>query len=195
MTVDTQPARRRTGHPAGRCLAATVGIILCLLAPRAHADEIRMLASAAMKEAFLELIPEFEKSSGHKVVTLWAGGVDIVKRIKAGEIVDLVVLARPAVEGLIKEGKVAPGGRVDLANSGVGVAVRVGAPRPDISSGEALKRALLSAKQAPEYRTWQRIKGMAIEDVRNWFMSIRRGVGAASPWTPLLFDAMRDESR
>ena len=146
MTVDTRPARRRTGHPAGRCLAATVGIILCLLAPRAHADEIRMLASAAMKEAFLELIPEFEKASGHKVVTLWAGGVDIVKRVKAGEVVDLVVLARPAVEGLIKEGKVAPGGRVDLANSGVGVAVRVGAPRPDISSGEALKRALLSAK-------------------------------------------------
>ena len=53
----------------------------------------------------------------------------------------------------------------------------------------------MSNKQVPEYRAWQRIKGMAIEDVRNWFMSIRRGVGAASPWTQLLFDATRDESR
>ena len=98
MTGDTNPARRkRVDQHAGRSLAAIVGLTLCLLAPGAHADEIRMLASAAMKEAFLELIPEFEKASGHKVVTVRAGGVDIVKRIKACEIVDLVVLARPAV--------------------------------------------------------------------------------------------------
>ena len=147
MAIDTNPARRnRADHPASRRLAASVGVVLCLLAPCAQADEIRMLASAAMKEAFLELIPEFEKASGHKVVTVWAGGVDIVKRVKGGEVVDLVVLARPAVEGLIKEGKVAPGGRVDLANSGVGVAVRAGAPRPDVSSADALKRTLLAAK-------------------------------------------------
>ena len=147
MAIDTNPARRnRADHPASRRLAASVGVVLCLLAPCAQADKIRMLASAAMKEAFLELILEFEKASGHKVVTVWAGGVDIVKRVKGGEVVDLVVLARPAVEGLIKEGKVAQGGRVDLANSGVGVAVRAGAPRPDVSSADALKRTLLAAK-------------------------------------------------
>ena len=117
-----------------------------LLSQSVCADEITVMASAAMKEAYLDLVPQFEKASGHKVVTIWAGGVDIVKRVRAGELVDLVVLAGPAVESLIADGKVARGGRVDLARSGVGVAVRAGAPRPDISSADALKRALLAAK-------------------------------------------------
>jgi molybdate transport system substrate-binding protein len=119
---------------------------LLLSASLACADEIKVMASAAIKEAYLELVPVFEKSSGHKVVTIWDGGVNIVKRMRAGEVVDLVILARPAVETLITDGKVAPGGRVDLATAGVGIAVRAGAPRPDISSADAVKRALLSAK-------------------------------------------------
>ena len=126
-----------------RCLLAAVLLPASLLA---QADEVKVMASAALKEAYLELVPVFEKRSGHKVVTIWDGGVNIVKRMRAGEVVDLVILARPAVETLISEGKVASAGRVDLATSGVGVAVRAGAPHPDISSGEALKRALLAAK-------------------------------------------------
>lgn len=129
-----------------RPIVAALVAALLINAQAASADEIRVMASAAMKEAYLELMPEFEKSSGHRVVTIWAGGIDIVKRMRAGEVVDLVVLARPAVEDLIREGKVALGGRVDLARSGVGVAVRAGASRPDISSGDALRRALLSAR-------------------------------------------------
>jgi molybdate transport system substrate-binding protein len=128
-----------------RTLAAMLTAAPLLAAP-AQADEITVMASAAMKAAYLELVPEFEKASGHKVVTIWEGGVNIVKRMKAGEVVDLVILARPAVEGLIAEGKVARGGRADLANSGVGIAIRAGAPRPDVSSAEALKRTLLAAK-------------------------------------------------
>lgn len=119
---------------------------LLTLATVANAAEITVMSSAAVKEVYLELVPQFEKASGHKVVTIWAGGLDIAKRIRGGEIVDLVILARPPVETLIKEGKLAQGGRVDLARSGVGVAVCAGAPKPDINSGEALKRTLLAAK-------------------------------------------------
>jgi molybdate transport system substrate-binding protein len=110
------------------------------------AAEIKVLASGAIKEAYLELIPQFEKASEHKVATTWAGTVDIKKRMAAGEVFDLVIVASPELDAFIQEGKLAPGSRVDLVRSGVGVAVRAGAPKPDISSGEALKKALLAAK-------------------------------------------------
>jgi len=107
--------------------------------------EIKVMASLAIKEAYVELVPQFEKQSGHKVVTDWVGMVDIKKRVLAGELVDLVVGSAAAVDELIQARKLAPG-RVDLAKSGVAVAVRAGAARPDIGSGEALKRSLLAAK-------------------------------------------------
>jgi molybdate transport system substrate-binding protein len=108
--------------------------------------EIKVMGSAAIKEAYLELVPLFEKASGHKVITTWTGGVDIVKRVSAGEFTDMVVQSATAVDGLIKIGKLAPGSRIDIATSWVAVAVKKGAPRPDISSGDALKRTLLAAK-------------------------------------------------
>ena len=107
---------------------------------------IRVMGSAAIKEAYLELVPQFEHASGHKVITTWTGGVDIAKRVAAGEFTDMVVQSASAVDGLIKLGKLAPGSRIDLATSWVAVAVKQGAARPDISSGDALKRALLAAK-------------------------------------------------
>ena len=109
-------------------------------------DEIKVMAGAAFKEAYLELVPEFERTTGHKVVTIWIPSVQMMNRLKGGETVDLVIMAAGAIDELIKLGKIAAGSRVDLAKSGVGVAVRAGAPRPDISSGEALKRAVLAAK-------------------------------------------------
>lgn len=129
-----------------RPFAAALGATIFTLVQPTQADEIRVMATNGMKEVCLELVPEFEKASGHKVTMIWAGGGDIVKRMKAGEVVDLVVLAKSGVDELIKAGKVTAGGRVDLATSGVGVAVRAGAPLPDISSSDALKRALLAAK-------------------------------------------------
>jgi molybdate transport system substrate-binding protein len=110
----------------------------------AHSTEIDVMSSPAIREAYLELVPQFEKASRHKVVTSWVGTADIMKRIRAGETVDLVIVAADSLDELIKAGKVVS--RVDLVKSGVGVAVRKGVPKPDISSGEALKRALLSAK-------------------------------------------------
>ena len=112
----------------------------------AHAAEITVLASGATKEVITELIPQFEKSSGHKVAITWTGTANIKKRIAAGEVYDLVIVGGPVIDAFSQQGKVVPGSRVDLMKSGVGVAVRTGAPKPDIGSSEALKKTLLGAK-------------------------------------------------
>ncbi len=106
--------------------------------------EIRVMQTAAFKAAYEELVPGFEKSSGHKVATLWTPSVDMMKKLKDGEIVDMAIMSATAIDELIKHGRLIV--RTDLATSGIGVAVRAGAPKPDISSGEALKRAVLAAK-------------------------------------------------
>jgi molybdate transport system substrate-binding protein len=111
-----------------------------------NAAEINVMASAALKTAYLEVVPEFERSSGHKVLTSWAPTAEMAKRVGAGEVVDLVIMAAEPIDELTKSGKIMPGSKVELARSGIGVAVRPGAPRPDIGSSEALKRVLLSAK-------------------------------------------------
>jgi molybdate transport system substrate-binding protein len=115
-----------------------------MLAGMAHAAEIKVMASAAFREAYLELVPEFERATGHQVATIWVPSVQMMNRLKGGETVDLVILSAASLDELITAGIISE--RFDLAKSGVGVAVRAGAPKPDISSGEALKRAVLAAK-------------------------------------------------
>jgi molybdate transport system substrate-binding protein len=112
----------------------------------AQANEIRLMASPGVREILQDLVPEFERSSGHKVNTTWAGNADIVKRITGGERFDLVIMAGENIDKLVAAGKVAAGSRTDVAKSGVGVAVRAGLPKPDISSAEAVKKAVLAAK-------------------------------------------------
>jgi molybdate transport system substrate-binding protein len=106
--------------------------------------EIVVMASAAFKEAYLELVPAFERASGHKVTTIWAPSVEMTTRLKNGETVDLAIMAGKAIEELTKLGIFTE--HTALARSGGAGAVRAGAPRPDISSGEALKQTLLRAK-------------------------------------------------
>ena len=105
---------------------------------------MRVLSSLAIQEAYLELVPAFQKESGHPVHTEWRGMVEILKRVKAGEIADVVIASQKALRELKSLGKVEA--VVDLATSSVAVAVKKGAKRPDISSAEALKRALRAAK-------------------------------------------------
>lgn len=109
-------------------------------------SEITVMLSAAFKEAYVELVPQFEGATGDKVVTTWAPSVQIMQRMKDGETVDLVIVSAPSIDELRKCGLVAADGRTDLATCGVGVAVKAGAKRPDVSSGEALKRAVLAAR-------------------------------------------------
>jgi len=108
--------------------------------------ELKMLSALATREAYLELIPQFERANGLKVAITWAGTVDIMKRVEAGECYDLVIASKGAIDDLTKLGKITATSRLDVASSGIGVAVRRGAPRPDISSAESLMRALLAAK-------------------------------------------------
>jgi molybdate transport system substrate-binding protein len=106
--------------------------------------QIKVMASAAFREAYLELLPEFQRTSGHQVTNTWVPSVQMMSRLKEGEATDVVILSAAALEELTRAGIIAE--RFDLAKSGVGVAVRSGAARPDISSGDALKRAVLAAK-------------------------------------------------
>jgi molybdate transport system substrate-binding protein len=125
-------------------IVAAAGAVL--MHGAADAAEIKVLSTQATEQAYRELAPQFEKASGHKVTTIFTGTLDLQKRIAAGETYDLIIMAGPAIDDYIKSGKVVPGSRVDLAKSGVGVGVRAGAPKPDISSVEALKKTLLAAK-------------------------------------------------
>jgi molybdate transport system substrate-binding protein len=112
----------------------------------AHAAEIKLIAANALKESLVELLPAFEKSSGNKVTANWGGTTAIAKRIWGGEAIDVVMIAAPDIDKLIADSKLASGSRVDFAKSGVGIAVRAGLPKPDISSSDAVKRAVLAAK-------------------------------------------------
>jgi molybdate transport system substrate-binding protein len=125
-------------------LAIAAGALL--LAGFANAAEMRMLSTQATEEAYKELIPEFEKVSGHKVTTVFTGTLDVQKRVAAGEKYDLLIMAGPAIDDYIKAGTVVAGSRVDLAKSGVAAAVPKGGQKFDISSVDALKKSLLTAK-------------------------------------------------
>jgi molybdate transport system substrate-binding protein len=111
-----------------------------------NAAEIRVLSTQGTEQAYRELIPQFEKSTGHKVTTIFTGTLDAQKRLAAGESYHMIIMAGPSVDAQIKAGKVVAGSRVDIAKSGIGVGVPRGAPRPDISTSEALKKTVLAAK-------------------------------------------------
>jgi ABC-type molybdate transport system substrate-binding protein len=103
------------------------------------------MQSAAFKEAYLELLPSFERVTGHEVVSLWVSTVNMLSRLQSGG-VDLVIGPVVRMDEMTGAGLIVPASRTDVARSGIGVAVRAGAPRPDLSSGEALKRAVLAAR-------------------------------------------------
>lgn len=120
------------------------------LATAAHAGDIKVMTSGAFTAPYLQLSPQFERDAREKVVTLTTtmgvGADSIPNRIARGEAVDVIIVAAASLDELIRDGKVVAGSRVDLARSEVGMAVRAGAPKPDISTVDGLRRALLQAK-------------------------------------------------
>lgn len=112
----------------------------------ALAAEIKVLSTQATEDAYKELVPQFEKASGHKVTTVFTGTLGANKRLADGETYDLLIMSSASIDEHLKSGKLAAGSRVDLAKSGVGIGVKAGAAKPDISSVEALKKTLLAAK-------------------------------------------------
>jgi molybdate transport system substrate-binding protein len=122
------------------CLGAMVA------ATAANAAEINVIASTAMREVMEELVPMFERASGHKVAVTFLSGAVLPGKVKEGVQADLVVTTPATIDDLVQAGRVVAGSRVDFVRSGAGVAVRAGAPKPDIGTPDALKRALLAAK-------------------------------------------------
>jgi molybdate transport system substrate-binding protein len=108
--------------------------------------EIKVYSSIGVRSAAEDLFREFGAASGHTLVMTWGTAPMLVKRIESGEIADVLVLSRAGIDALKAQGKVAPGSDVTLAGSAVAIGVKAGAPKPDISTPEALKQTLLAVK-------------------------------------------------
>lgn len=161
--------------------AATLPLLCAVFAfSSARADDLKIVTSGGFTAAFLELVPEYEAATHNKLVTEFGPSMGtthnaIPVRLDRGEAIDVVIMASPALDALIAAGKVRAGSRVDLVQSKIGMAVKAGAPHPDISSVEALKRTLLAAKSIaysdsasgvylsteffPKLGIWEQIKG------------------------------------
>jgi molybdate transport system substrate-binding protein len=141
----------------------------------------------ATKQVLAELAIQFQLSSPHRVSIESVGGVDAAQRVRAGEAVDAVILAANAIEHLIAAGRIVAGSRVDLVKSGVYVAVKSGAPRPDIATEDAVKHAVSTARSisystgpsgvhlANLFQRW----GIA-EDIKNRIVQAPPGVPVGS---------------
>jgi molybdate transport system substrate-binding protein len=114
---------------------------------------MEILCTNGVKSVMLDLIPAFERAGNTKVATTWGSTNALLRDLESGVGGDVAILTAEAIDALIKQGKAVAGSRVDLARSGIGVAVRKGAKRPDIASPEALKRALLAAKSVAHSKT------------------------------------------
>ena len=127
--------------------AANIGFMFLLVVGiAAEAAEIKVLSAAGFRYVMTDLGPKFERATGHKLAITFAGLGASVKRVQDGETFDVVIIPRQGIDDFVRDGKAAAGDVTVVARSGFGVAVRKGAPIPDISSPEALKRTLLAAK-------------------------------------------------
>ena len=123
-------------------ITALVGILAAAAAPvGADAAEIKIFTSRAIATVLDKIGPEFERTSGHKLNVITGFSPVFVKQINAGEPFDVIVSPPSTMDGLVKNGKVIADSRIRLVRSGTGVEVRAGAPKPDIGSTEAFKRA------------------------------------------------------
>jgi molybdate transport system substrate-binding protein len=111
-----------------------------------EAAEIKVLSATGLQTVMGDLRPKFERATGHTLAITFDTGGGVVKRIQGGETFDVIVSSRPGMDGFVKDGKVIANTVTVIARSGIGVAVRKGSPRPDISSPEVFKHTLLAAK-------------------------------------------------
>jgi molybdate transport system substrate-binding protein len=127
-------------------VAACLALAAWMPVDAARAAEIKVLSVLGMRAVLDDLGPRFERSSGNKLVISFTTLGGALKRVQAGETADVVIIPQRGIERLAGEGKVIVDGVVVFAQSRMGVAVRKGAARPDISSPESLRRALLEVK-------------------------------------------------
>lgn len=127
-------------------LAMLVAVPVALAAACAHAADLKVLAAGSVQEAFKELVPAFTRESGHKIETSFGPVGALQTRLKNGETADVIVLSAAAMEKMKKAGSLAAGSSAELGRAAAGVAVRAGAPLPDISTADAVKKTLLAAR-------------------------------------------------
>src|SRR5579884_4071871 len=140
----------RPSSASVRNLLASLAVLL-LLPAGANAAEVRVMISGGLTASFNALVPEFEKQTGNKVVVAYGPSMGtttnaIPVRLERGEPADVLIMVGYALGDLAKKGKVVEASRVDLVKSPIAIAVKAGAPKPDISTSDAVKRALLAAK-------------------------------------------------
>ena len=126
--------------------AVLVALIALLTVARAEAAEVTVLSTVGMQPATPELFAQFEAASGHRVVVTYGLAAVLKTKFLEGAPADVLILTAPIIDDLGKQGKVVPESKKDVARSGVGIAVKAGAPKPDIGTPDALKAAVLAAK-------------------------------------------------
>ncbi len=133
--------------------AGILGVLGMVSLGTAQPAEITVLTGQGVVSAVRDLAPAFERASGHKVVVSFESGPALMNKINANAPADLVTQTPEVIDDLIKRGKVSAGAKVVFARAGIGVAVKAGAPKPDIGSAEAFKRAMLAAKSVAYSKT------------------------------------------
>jgi molybdate transport system substrate-binding protein len=135
-----------TKPPLKRLTAALSGILAMALATPLQAAELKVIAGGSMTALLNELAPPFEKTTGHKLSIHLDSTPNIVARVNAGTPFDVVVVPVDVFKDANAKARFAPGPTIDIARVGYGVAIRAGAPKPDISTPDALKKTLLAAQ-------------------------------------------------
>jgi molybdate transport system substrate-binding protein len=130
----------------GRAIVMAAGALLWMSGTPTNAAEIKVLSPGAMMSSLKQLVPQFEAASGHTVTVTYSPALALAERIKNGEVADIVILGQGPAAALEKDGKLVAGSRTVVGRVGVGVFVRRGDPKPDISTVEAFNRALINAK-------------------------------------------------
>ncbi len=144
MLRHTAPSKMLGGFFIAAC--AALFTILQAASPVAQAAEIRVISVPAFVGVFKQIVPRFESTTGHKVLVRFEVSGPMMRKIDSGEKFDIAIHGPQGVDLLISRGRIAADSRVDIARVGIGVWVRPGAPKPDISSVEAFKRMLIEAK-------------------------------------------------
>ena len=125
---------------------AAIAVFLIAQAGLVTAAEVKVFSTIGVQAALEELAPKFEQATGNKLNITWATAAILVKRVQAGETADLMVLTKQGLDALTKDNKATAGNDAIFASSGMAVVVKKGAPKPDISTPDAFKQALLNAK-------------------------------------------------
>src|SRR5207248_10246254 len=127
-------------------LAGTLALVTGCLPVEVNAAEVKVLSAGAMRGILQELAPAFETASGHKLKIDYATAGAVEQKVTADDEIDVAILTKPRVDKLVRDAKIVGGSTKTLASAQIGLAVKKGATKPDISSVDAVKRALLNVK-------------------------------------------------